>query len=238
MLTIAICEDDLMQQEEMIYLIKEMGLNESTEIKKYTSGEALIDAYETGENFSIILLDMQMNELDGIQTANVIRKSDKDCIIIIITSIIEYAVEGYSIDAYDFILKPINHEKFYKILGKAIRETQVRANKTYEIKTRERMKIIRLSEISYFESNKKKVLVHTEHETYQNNENISTVEARLNADGFVRISRYYLVNVHQIQEIGVKTLKLISGDELKYSDKYKDTVKNEYMKFMMGVMEY
>lgn len=238
MLTLAICEDDLLQQEEMINLIEKMGLDELLDIKSYRSGEELIHAYQEGDRFPVILLDMQMNELDGIQTANVIRESDKNCIIIIITSIIEYAVEGYSIDAYDFILKPIDEDKFYKVLGKAIREVQVRVNKIYEIQTREKTKVIRLSDIFYFESNRKKVLVHTKGETYENNESISAVEDRLSKDGFVRISRYYVVNINQIKEISVTHLRLEGGVELKYSNKYKDIVKSEYMKSMMGVMDY
>ncbi len=220
-----------------MYLINNMGLNESVDLKKYRSGEELIFAYESGARFSVILLDMQMNELDGIQTANVIRQMDKDCLIIIVTSIIEYAVEGYSIDAYDFVLKPIDQEKFYRVLRKAIKEIQVRANKIYEIRTRDMTKMIRLAEITYFESNRKKVIVHTIDGHYENNESISTVEDKLTQDGFVRISRYYLINVNYIKEIDVKTLVLLSGEELKYSDKYRDKIKSEYMKFMVGEIE-
>ncbi|PKM54605.1 MAG: hypothetical protein CVV00_07455 [Firmicutes bacterium HGW-Firmicutes-5] len=238
MLTFAICEDDLLQQEEMINLIRKMGFDESLDIKTYRSGEDLIHAYEEELRFSVLLLDMKMNELDGIQTANVIRKSDKNGIIIIVTSIIEYAIEGYSIDAYDFILKPIDEEKFYKVVGKAVREVHRRTNKVYKIQTREKTKVIRLSDITYFESNKKKVLVHTKEETYENIESISAVENCLNKDGFVRISRYYLVNVNHIMEIGNTHLTLSSKEELKYSSKYKEILKSEYMKLMMGVMEY
>lgn len=236
MLTIAICEDELQQQQELEALILDMGLKESINLQKYSSGEELVKAYVANKRFSIILLDMQMNELDGIETAEIIRKWDKDCLIIIITSIMEYAIEGYSVDAYDFILKPVKKEKFCKIFAKAIKEIQVRTNKIYSIKTRDKTKAIRLAEIQYIESSRKRVLVHTNDETYENNESISTVEEELVRDGFVRISRYYLVNVYYIKEIDVKTLILLSGEELKYSDKYRDKIKNEYMKFMMGVM--
>lgn len=236
MLTIAICEDDKYQQEELERLIKDTGLEESADIQKFNSGEELVQAYEAGKRFSIIMLDMQMNELDGIQTAEIIRKRDKECLIIIITSIMEYAVEGYSIDAYDFILKPVDENKFTRIFTKAIREIQTLANKVYTIQTRDLTLALRLSEIAYIESSRKHVIVHTEGKTYINNENISSAEAKLKNDGFVRISRYFLVNVNHIKEIGVKTLMLTSGEQLKYSEKFRDPIKREYMNFIMGDM--
>ena len=234
MLTIAICEDDRCQQNELERLIKDTGLEDSVDIEKFSSGEELVQAYEDGGRFSIILLDMQMNELSGIQTAEIIRKWDKVCLIIIITSIMEYAVEGYSIDAYDFILKPVDEKKFTRVFSKAIREIQTIANKVYTIQTRDLTLALRLSEIAYIESSRKHVIVHAEGETYINNENISSAESKLKNDGFIRISRYFLVNVNHIKVIGVKTLTLTSGEQLNYGEKFRDSIKRYYMNFMMG----
>lgn len=236
MLTIAICEDDKIQQQQLEKLIFDIGLKESIKLDKFDSGEELVQAYEAEERYSIILLDMHMNELDGIQTAEIIRKWDKNCLMIIITSIVEYAVLGYSIDAYDFILKPVNKEEFVKKISKAIREIQVIMNKTYAIQTRDTTIALRLSNIIYIESRKKRVIVHTSEESFVNNQSINIVENELTDDGFIRISRFYLVNVNHIKEINVKTLTLTSELELNYSDKYRNAIKKEYMKFMMGDM--
>lgn len=236
MLTIAICEDDLKQQRELEERIADMDLKEAIDLCKFNYGEELLQDYEAGKRFSIILLDMQMNVLDGIQTAKLVREMDENCIIIIITSIIEYAVEGYSIDAFDFILKPVDKEKFNMVLTKAIKEIQANAKKVYVIQTREKLLGLRMSTISYIESYKKSVIVHAEDKTYMNNENISNTEKKLKNDGFIRISRYYLVNVSHIKQIGVKTLILTSGEALNYSIKCRDSIKKEYMNFMMGGM--
>ncbi|WP_341876818.1 LytTR family DNA-binding domain-containing protein [Defluviitalea saccharophila] len=236
MLTIAICEDEIFQQQQLEKMIFNMGLKESINLHKFESGEELIQAYEGGERYSIIFLDMRMNELDGIQTAEIIRKWDKTCLIIIITSIMEYAIKGYSIHAYDFILKPVDKEKFSKVFRKAIKEIQVIMNKTYTIQTRDKTIVLRLANIIYIESDKKRVIIHTTEKSYVGNENITKTESILMHDGFIRISRYYLVNINHIKEIGVKTLMLTSGVELNYSDKYRDIIKKEYMKYMMGDM--
>lgn len=236
MLEIAICEDEIIQQQKLEELLFEIGLKESINIRKFDSGEALIEAYESGDRYSIILLDMQLDGLDGIQTAKIIRKSDKNCLIIIITSIMEYAVEGYSIDAYDFMLKPVDKVKFSRVINNAVKEIQVRMNKTYLIQTRDKTKAIRLSEIQFIESNRNRVIIHTNKELYTNNESISSVEEKLRKDGFVRISRYYIANVYHVKEIDAKKLVLITGKELNYSEKYRDNIKKEYLKFMMEDM--
>jgi len=236
MLEIAICEDDIIQQERLEILLSEIGLQESINLRKFDSGEKLIKSYESDDKYGIILLDMQLDLLDGIQTAEIVREYDKNCLIIIITSVMEYAVEGYSIDAYDFIMKPVDKVKFARVINKAVKELQVRMNKTYLIQARDTTKAIKLSEIQFIESNRNRVIIHTNTETYTNNENISSVVDKLGKDGFVRISRYYIVNIYYIKEIGVKTLILISGEELNYSEKYRDNIKKEYLNFMMGDM--
>jgi DNA-binding LytR/AlgR family response regulator len=234
MIKIAICEDEKIQQQELQQFILNLGIIELIDIQIFNSGEELVRKYEAGERFSIILLDMKMGELDGIQTAEIIRKLDNYCLIIIITSIMEYAIEGYHVDAYDFILKPVNEDKFNKLLRKAIQEIQVVMNKLYVIHTKDRKIAIKQAEIVYIESARKQVIVHTREESFINNVTISKVESELVDDGFIRISRYYLINVIHIKEIGVKTLLLTSGEELKYSKKYADIIEKEYIRFMMG----
>lgn len=234
MLNIAICEDDLNQQQTIKELLTEIGYDESFNIYIFGSGEELIQSYEDGNRYSIILLDMQMNNLNGIQTAKVIKQYDSDGLFIIITSIIEYAVDGYSIGAYDFILKPIDKDKFHSVINSAVREWQNNMSRVYIIKSRDRLTSIRLSEISYIESYKNKVIIHTNDETYIDNISITNMEKKLANDGFSRISRYYIVNISHVKEIGVNTVILSNGKELIFSEKYRDGIKKEYLNYMMG----
>jgi len=235
MLKIAICEDDIKQCQTIENLINNAELKEPYKVEQFDSGEALVKAYQEQQRFSIILLDMQMGELDGIQTAEIIRKYDKTCIIIIITSILEYAVEGYSINAYDFILKPIDKAKFFKILKKAIKKIQT--NKVYIIQMKEKTAILKVSDIVYIESNKKKIYIHCGKEVYINNEKITDAEKKLAEEGFIRISRFYLVNMQYMKEIRGKEILLTSGGSLIYSENLRKEIKEKYMDFMMGENE-
>ena len=233
-LRIAICEDDRKQQQLLENYITNLKLEESYELEKFDSGEDLVRVYENGHKFSIILLDMQLAELDGIQTAEIIRKYDKDSIIIIITSIIEYAADGYSVNAYDFILKPVEENKFVKVFRSAIKKIQTENNRTYVIQTRDMTIVLKLSNIVYIESARKKINVHCEKEQYFSNEKISIVEKKLSKFVFVRISRYYLVNMAHIKKIGTNDILLSTGEVLNYSKSHQKEIKIRYMNFMIG----
>lgn len=235
MLKFAICEDDIKQCQIIENLINNAKLKGSYKVEKFNSGEALVEAYYKQERYSIIFLDMQMGELDGIQTAKIIRKYDKSCLIIIITSIIEYAMDGYSINAYDFILKPVDEAKFFLTLEKAIKK--LNKNKVYILQLKEKMAILKLSDIMYIESNKKKIYIHCEKKIYTNNENITVAEKKLAEEGFIRISRFYLVNMQYIKEIRVKEIILTTGVSLIYSESIRKEIKEKYMDFVIGENE-
>lgn len=234
MLSVAICEDDLVQQEILKALLDEMGYTKSLEIQTFSSGEELIQSYKEGNRYSIIFLDVKMKGLNGIQTAKLIKAFDRDCLFIIITSIIEYALEGYSISAYDFILKPIEKEKFQSVVNRAVREWQSNMAKVYIINSRNKLTSIKLSQIRYIESNKNRVLLHTCDGTFIDHTSMKNLEPQMADEGFVRISRYYIVNLSHIKEISANAVILINGKELAYSGKYRDMIKKEYLNHLTG----
>lgn len=233
---IAICEDEKEYQLMIEKLVRTFTGEEIIEQHFFSSGEELVQAYENKQRFSIIFLDMQMKELGGIETAKIIRKYDKKCVIIIITAILEYAMDGYSVNAFDFILKPINQDKFRKVLLKAIHKVKFFDHQTYVIETREKTQVLQLSDILYIESHGRKVILRQRDASYESNENISTVEKKLIEKGFLRISRYFLINIRHIKEIGVNDVQLSDGSLLTYSHKFANDIKRKYMIFMMEGM--
>lgn len=236
MIRIAICEDSKEQQDYLEKLVLSQKINGSIEIHKFDSGESLIAESDKGLDFSILLLDMKMRELDGIQTAKVVRKRNKKSIIIIVTSILEYAVDGYSVNAFDFILKPVDQDKFSKVFSNAIKKIQRDENKTYAVETRDKLSVLKLNQIMYFESCKKKVIVRCNDSDYTSNESITSVENKLSDHGFLRISRYYLVNMQHIEAFNVNEVLLSNEQSLVYSKKNVDELKRKYMEYMMEDM--
>lgn len=163
---IAICEDELIQQERLESLIREFDKNFEFKVSKFGSGEELITFYEKGGQFDIIFMDIRMKKLSGIETGKIIRRSDKVVKIILTTSIIEYAIKGYSIKVYDFILKPITKKNFNPVFGRVLQELEKANINIYCINNRDEQIYIPIEEIIYLESNGRKVEVHTKDNMY------------------------------------------------------------------------
>ena len=226
MYKVAICEDNKEQQKHTKELIEKLEIPDIHEIEIFDSGEKLVQAYKMGNQYSIILLDMKMDELNGIETGEIIQRYDKNVIIIIVTSILEYAVDGYSINAFDFVLKPIDEMKFQKILYKAIKQLKESINRVYKISKRDKTELLKLSEIIYFESDRKKVKIHCLNRIVFNNESISEVEESIEKYNFMRISRFYLINLTFIKEIRSNDIVLNNGEILRYSSKLQKNIKS------------
>ena len=110
MIKIAICEDEKEQQELLKSYIDQIfdGLSVKYELEIYNLGEELLDSYS--KDIDILLLDIQMGQINGMDTARKIRELDDKVEIIFITSLIEYVLEGYEVRAYRYLIKPIKYD--------------------------------------------------------------------------------------------------------------------------------
>lgn len=114
MLYLALCDDSKDDLQEIMMCLGELKKeNYRMEIMPYLTGTALIEAYAKGRRFNLLVLDMYMEPINGIETARQIRKIDTTVPILIVTSTIEFALEGYAVNAYRYLLKPIDKKLFY-----------------------------------------------------------------------------------------------------------------------------
>lgn len=119
MISVCIVEDDLEQANLLKNYIERYGATrkEQFAIAYLPDGIDLVDDYNG--QFDIILLDIQMKHIDGMAAAEKIRKVDSDVIIIFITSTVQYAVQGYAVDALGYVLKPVPYTQFEQLFDKA-----------------------------------------------------------------------------------------------------------------------
>lgn len=114
-LNIAICDDNTEHINILEKYLFEIS-NIKIECDVYQSGESLIDAYKNNvERYDVVLLDMEMEELNGIETANLIREFDEHIIIIFVTSHSEYMKESFQCQPFRFIEKPLDYDELKKI---------------------------------------------------------------------------------------------------------------------------
>ena len=115
---IAACDDDVSFLQELSVLLNQYGEENccNMEYKIYTNPLELVNQIEKGVHYDVILLDVFMPGINGIQCAKDIRTFDSLVKIIFLTSSAEFAVESYSVKAYQYLLKPIQKEKLFLTL--------------------------------------------------------------------------------------------------------------------------
>lgn len=229
MLRIAICDDEQEINNQISNMIKKYLLD--SEIVCYLSGKDLLSV---SQKFDIIFLDIQMEGLNGIETAKNIRKCDDNVIIIFITGIKEYVFEAFDVAAFHYLLKPIQEEKLHEVLERAEREINKRANQNkghIVVKNKQRSFTLDIDDIIFFENALRKVVIHTETETISVYGTMSEFEKKV-GDGFYRSHRGYLANMAYISEYDYENIYMNNGEKIYLTrKKYQDFVKH-YMRFL------
>lgn len=231
MIRVAICEDEKDTQlliEDYIHNILK-NINIEYEIKKYNLGEELLES--NLKDIDILLLDIQMGQINGMDTARKIREVDNKMEIIFITSLIDYVQEGYEVRAYRYLLKPIELEELKKHLLTCIKEIENK-NTYILIKNKSNTYKIYSNEIKYIEVQKKNMSIHTTNKTFEVIYSLEKIEKDINLDKFVRCHKSFIVNLSYVENIKSNTIILESGEEVPVSRyRYKE-VKEKFLKFL------
>jgi len=200
--------------------------------------EAGDDMIKTQESFEISFLDVEMKEASGIDVAKHMReeqeKRGKDkSIIIFVTGYREYMEDAFDVNAFHYLLKPIDEKKFNTIFNRALKEVSMKTKQegfSVIIKNNGMQKKVLLSDIYYIESSNKKVVFHTKDGKVDTYGRMEDWESEL-VDSFYRCHRGYLVNLEKITAYSVDTIDLINGDSIILAQKkYADFIK-AYMRY-------
>lgn len=155
MIKIAVCEDEketqLLIEDYLENILKDISIE--YEIQKYISGEELLES--NLKDIDILLLDIKMEKLNGMDTARKIREVDNEMEIIFVTSLIDYVQEGYEVRAYRYLLKPIELEELKKHVLACIKDIEINKESHITIKNKSNTYKIYLNEIKYIEVQKK-----------------------------------------------------------------------------------
>ena len=201
----------------------------SCEIVTFPSAEAFLFAYEADKAFDILLLDIEMKEMSGIDLAKRIRKDNNRAEIIFVTSHFEFYGEGYEVDALHYLIKPIAREKLCDVMDKAVEKLSVEP--PYVIITSEGGTVkLYESEILYVEAYSHYISIFTKDREYKVKEKISAFEARL-SNAFYRIHRSYLVSLKNIIRISRTSVCVEGGAELPLSRGKYDDINYAFIKY-------
>lgn len=208
---IAIVEDERPCQEQMIKYLTDFAQEYDTVIRPqvFSDGDEIIEAYENGDNqWSIIFLDIKMKNKNGIETAREIRKKDNDVVIIFITSLMQYAIKGYEVDALDFVLKPISYGQFVLKMKKALNSVKKRESRFLVLFKGQRMDKVFTDDIRYIEVQNHYLYIATKSHTYKMRGTMQEIEKELSDLPFARCSNSYLVNLRHVKQVKKDTVYL------------------------------
>lgn len=213
MLSVAICDDEIIECCRMKRKIEEIlnEINIPCIIRQFGSGRQLL---QVQESFDIIFLDIMMNDLNGIKTAKIFREKAADKILIFISSSREYVFEAYDVEAFQYLLKPIDDGKLRTVLKKAVTKTEKHSQEFMIIsKERQKQKLF-LDDIYYFEIKGRIVDVHGTEGIFAYYEQIGELEKKLQDKGFFRCHKSYLVNLKYVEGYNRQEAVLENGETI------------------------
>ena len=198
---IAICDDDAVQREYLVKTVKEWAGQGrySTEIKEYPGAEAFLFDYAVEKDFDILLLDIEMDGMDGVTLAKELRQDNEALHIVFITGYPDYIAEGYDVAALHYLMKPVKKDKLAEVLDRAVQLSKKMPPSLLVSTDRETLRIL-LDDIYYAEAQGHYMSVYTAKEEYRLRMTVSGILEKL-GEGFYRCSRSYVVGLKHVSRI-------------------------------------
>lgn len=199
-------------------------------VDEYCSGSALLAADYL--QYDLIVLDVQMGEPNGIETARQIRIAGGNMTIIFFTNYVQYALEGYEVQAFRFLIKPLSYEQFASVAGKALQQLQKQQQDCLNIKQKDNTTRIPIAEICYAETERGHVILHMKNkETIVSSFTMKELEATLARHPFFRCHTAYLVNMDEIKKVTQQDVILQDGKAIPLSKHRKKEMKEALTNF-------
>ena len=218
MINVCIVEDEADQADILKGYINKYANDRRQQfsISHMSDGIDIVDDYKG--QFDIILLDIQMKHLDGMAAAEKIRDVDSDVIIIFITSTVQYAVQGYAVDALGYVLKPVPYTQFEQLMDKACARVEAKQQHVYiKISVDDKQIKLDCNTVSFIESQRNNVLVHCENDDYVTVGPLKKFEEMLAEHGFSKCHNAYLINLSCVEAVQKEEVILTTGVRLPIS---------------------
>lgn len=230
MLSIAVCDDEIIECAGMAEKIR--GTLEEMKVpcflRQFNSGEELL---QSEEDFDIVFLDIMMDGLDGMKTAKRIRKKASCRLLVFISASRDYVFDAYDVEAFWYLVKPVEGEKLKQVLKKALLKTEAASPDFILVnKGRQKQKIF-LRDILYFEIMGRLIDIHKTGGISDYYGKISILEEELREKGFFRCHKSYLVHLKYVKGYNRQEAVLDNGEKIPVS-------KRRYEEFCKALLSY
>lgn len=231
---IAICEDQKVMSDALAGQVSRWAEARRTAISlsRFPNAESFLFAYPEDPGFDLLLLDVEMGEMNGVELAREIRSRNDDVQIVFITGYPDYMPEGYDVAALHYLLKPVSEEKLFEVLDRA-HTARRKAEQVILCPTEQGKVRIPVREILYAEAFLHTTELHTAGKTYRVSHSISELETILGQEA-VRCHRSYLVLLRHVLRISKTELVLTNGEVLPISRSAAPQVHTAFVKYYAG----
>ena len=231
-MNIAICEDNATDRAIIRDILRGyMEQNGYTgEISEYESRESLLASFSLGL-FDLVFIDIYMCGINGVETARQIREIDPACVLVFITSSNEHALEGFSVRASAYVLKPIRDKEMLTALRQC-EEVFIKNARYIEIRS-DRMDIkLPLIKIYYAETFNKISIFHTSAGDYKTFLTMEEIENKLNGSFFYRCHKSYIINMNQVAKVTAQDILMKNGALVPMRSRGRDSIRADIANYL------
>lgn len=235
MLRIAVCDDLAEERARLLAMLREYcaaaGL--SAAYVEYDSGEALLQARTPGA-FSLVFMDIYMEQMSGLETARLLKATDPDCEIVFTTSSREHGADAFDVEAFHYLVKPYSKEKLFSVMNKwynaccAIRAVTLKCGRAEQV--------LLIKDILYIDVMGHVSVVHTSAGTCNSSMSLSAIEALLPEEDFARPIRYCLVALMHIKLIRDDDILLDNGETIALSRREKENLRKRLASYRLRTL--
>lgn len=239
---ITICDDTLSDLTNTETVIKKYAKRNNIiiDIEKHNHPASLINQVSfKPEEYRIFFLDIVMQK-NGIDVAKEIRNYCKDAIIVFTTSSKEFAIDAFEVNAYHYLLKPLNQKKVFECIDKIIHLTLNTTPNVFQIKTNDKnILTIDVKDVSYIESISRRIAIHLKNEevimsTSLRAKFLESIPFDYENCNFINCHASYIVNMNDIKGISDKSFTLKNGENIPISKNLFSQVKKTYIQYLVG----
>jgi two-component system, LytTR family, response regulator len=200
-------------------------------IGEATNGRAAIE-FINSQRPDLVFLDIQMPEFNGLEVLHYLEYAP---LIVFVTAYEEYAIKAFEKDSLDYLLKPVEEERLALTIKRILLQKPPAAITTIPVKTGNKIQLVHISDVCFFEAKDKYVMLHTRDEEKLIEYSLNYLQDRLPAE-FVRIHRSFIVNKLKIREIHkyfkgtfVISMNDVKSSEIKSAYSYYDAIKDKIL---------
>lgn len=216
MINIAVVDDEeeIIKEYQRLFALYFSAIKKEYKIVVFSDGLDFIENYKSG--YDILFLDIDMQKLNGLETARKLRKIDESIIIVFVTRLAQYAINGYEYHAFDFILKPLDFSTLKMKMGRILKAISNRKGKGVSIRYNGEVHIISSDEITYVESEGHKIIYHTIKGNFETLGTIKDAMKELSDYNFILSHRCCLVNAAYVTNI-TNDFVIVNGEKISIS---------------------